>query len=517
MMRTRMRTWLFCAGVCAGGAGSRAALAADPPASPRAQVTPQGQPTQAVATPSEIAVLQALAANPVTAPYRIATTIRNGRVVLVGRVGTKQAHDVAVRTAIALGVRLDDDLVIDTAETLRAAYPAPVRVPSRLMVNGTPAYKSMAGRIAPGPTAGPSTPGAGGYAPVAAPGPMPTGAVAGLGQVTGTLPYPPPTYGPSSVGPAYPYPQMLFGRYDDPFWGFEPPVITYPPWWGAMTAHRLGEMAPATAAAMAPPIVSVPATAGVASQAPPGQDTPGLSPSGGPGAVEMSIDPNGIARLTGYVASEADKVAVAERLAKAPGVAQVINELTVRESDPSALAPAPPSATPPPPPVPDTAVQAPKENGIAVDGAESNRLTQALARKPALAGLAIRATLRDSVAYLTGRVPTAFEAMIAFRTAQQVPGVRAVDDRLEFAVPDGEHKNPLIARGQPEDVEPYLEAQVRRQVGDQAHIDRVRLRGDRLEIRGTVPDAGDRPRVEAVLRSMPLLRGFQLDASFQAE
>ena len=237
----------------------------------------------------------------------------------------------------------------------------------------------------------------------------------------------------------------------------------------------------------------------------------------------MAIDPLGVATLTGFVASEADKVAVGQRLARAPGVSQVINDLSVRDvsqtAPPTTGPPLLASTTPPPPPVPDAdpAPQPPRPGGIAVDGAGPNRLMQALARKPALAGLPIRATLRDGVAYLTGRVPTAYEAMLAFRAAQQMPGVRAVDDRLEFAVPDGEHKNPLIQKGQPEDVEPYLEAQIRRQVGEQAHIDRVRLRGDLLEIRGTVPDAGDRPRVEAILRSIPLLRGFQLDASFQAE
>jgi len=509
MMRPRMRTWLFCAGICSGGAGT--AIAADPPAAPQAgpPVQPQAQaPAQAGATQSEIAVLQALAANPVTAPYRIGTTVRNGRVVLAGRVGTKQAHDVAVRTAIALGIRFDDDLVIDTAETLRAAAPGPVRVPSYPMNGGAPAYNSTAGRM----TSGPMGPG---YAA--------GGAMGGYGPMRGPLPYPfpPPTYGPSAAGPAYPFPQILFGRYDDPFWGFEPPAITYPPWWGPMSARRLGEAAPAYAAAPAPAGGPPPAAGGRGSQAEAGPAAPPLSPSGGPGSVEMAIDPLGVARLTGFVASEADKVAVGQRLSRAPGVTQVINDLNVRESGPSgtlASGPPPlPSATPPPPPAPDSAPQPPREDGIVIDGAGPNRLMQALARKAPLAGLPIRATLRDGVAYLSGRVPTAYEAMLAFRAAQQMPGVRAVDDRLEFTVPDGEHKNPLIQKGQPEDVEPYLEAQVRRQVGEQAHIDRVRLRGDRLEVRGTVPDAGDRPRVEAILRSMPLLRGFQLDASFQAE
>ena len=39
-------------------------------------------------------------------------------------------------------------------------------------------------------------------------------------------------------GLAYVYPPPLFGRLDDPFFGLEPPLITYPPWFGATTARR---------------------------------------------------------------------------------------------------------------------------------------------------------------------------------------------------------------------------------------------------------------------------------------
>ena len=44
--------------------------------------------------------------------------------ILSGRVGTKQVHDAAVQMAIAFGFRFRDDLVIDTAETMRAAMSA---------------------------------------------------------------------------------------------------------------------------------------------------------------------------------------------------------------------------------------------------------------------------------------------------------------------------------------------------------------------------------------------------------
>jgi hypothetical protein len=104
--------------------------------------------------------------------------------------------------------------------------------------------------------------------------------------------------------------------------------------------------------------------------------------------------------------------------------------------------------------------------------------------------------------------------MLAFRAAQQTPGVRDVVDKLEFPVPDADQPNPLRTKGRPSDVEPYLLAQIRRQVGDLAHVDTVHVRGDTLEIRGTVARAEDTPRVEATLRSIPLLRGFRLEPDF---
>ena len=48
-------------------------------------------------------LLTAIRSNPVTAPYAISATRRNGVIVLAGRVGTKQIHDAAVRMAIDLG------------------------------------------------------------------------------------------------------------------------------------------------------------------------------------------------------------------------------------------------------------------------------------------------------------------------------------------------------------------------------------------------------------------------------
>ena len=52
----------------------------------------------------EQVVLSAIRSHPLTAPYPIMATWQKGKVVLAGRVGTKQVHDTAVRLAIDVGV-----------------------------------------------------------------------------------------------------------------------------------------------------------------------------------------------------------------------------------------------------------------------------------------------------------------------------------------------------------------------------------------------------------------------------
>ncbi len=411
---------------------------------------------------AEADLLQALAANPVTAPYPFATSLRGGKVVLQGTVGTKVVHDAAIRTAIALGINVDDELLIDTAAAHVAA----------------------------------SAPLAGAAPPMARPGMVPS--------ATYSYGYPP-----------YIYPQPLFGWYDEPFYGFEPPVISYPPWWGALSAHRLD---PRFNGMAAPPVTAAPPVVGESVEVP--------IPSGMDGAVEMTIDPRGFAVLRGTVPTLEDRVAIGQRLARLPGIAGVQNELKVQVPPEDADVPSdaeeqvPAAPQPDLPPGPGNAAEAPKEAAEAIqfggeDAAVGDRLQRALDGRAALKGLPIRVTIEDGVATLTGKVPTVYEAMITFRATEQTPGVRRIVDRLEFTVPEIGGPNPLIEKGNPEDVEPYLEAQIQRQLGTQAHVDRVRLNaGDRLVIRGTIATEEDRARVGAILRSMPILRGFQLDSEF---
>lgn len=438
-------------------------------------------------TREEQLLLSALAKNPITYPFRFTTTVRSGKVVLSGRVATHVVHDAAVQTAIALGIVIDDQVVIDTA----AAYPAAAGLSA-----------NPYGASATGAPAG-STPGP----------PL---------QSAGMRPYSPMApWATPAVAPPYVYPPPLFGYYDEPFYGFEPPVITYPPWWGAMSARRLdpgqGTVAPQADAAPPPEPVA--------------NSYDSALP---PNTVEATVDPTGHAILRGTVPTLEDRVQIGQKLAQQKGITRVTNLLEV---DPDASTPS--RDTPPPPPTPAdvppirNAPIAPKRPAnpalreapaarppaaIAVDNADASaRLTQAIQRRPALAGLTIHAALRDGAASLTGRVPSALEAMLAYRAVQQTPGVRSIDDKLEFPVPEPGERNPLLEKGRPEDVEPYLQAQIRRHFGDEIHVDRVRLLGDQLEVRGTVPSVDDRARAEATLRSMPILRGFHVKSVFVSE
>lgn len=425
----------------------------------------QAPPAGVAADPSraELTILKALMANPITAPYRIVTSTRNGRVVLSGRVGTKAVHDAAVQTGIATGYPIQDDLVIDTAEVSRAAA------------------------LAASPGWGPSH--AWGIPPLGA----------------GTVPFV--------------YPPPLFGRLDDPFFGFEPPLVTYPPWSRAVAARAAAIVPTNSGPGLAPAAGANGLGAGSAPIQIP------IGPNPGDGVIEMTLDQRGIATLRGTVPSFAERVAIGQQIAQTPGILEVINLLNVGPTAAASLSSAtvavPPSPKPPPAPAPAaTAEKAPEPAVVTVDGEGgglARRVSEALARRPALADHPIKVSEHDGIVTLAGRVPTIYEAMIAFRAAQQTPGVREVDDHLEFVVPDEEHVNPLRVKGRPMDIEPYLLAQIRRQVGDEVHVDQVRLHGDTLEVQGTLRHEADRPRLEAILRSMPVLRGFRLNPTFLPE
>ncbi len=475
----------------------------------------------------EAIVQNAMRANPVTAPYPIIATWRDGKVVLSGRVGTKLIHDAAVRMAIDIGFPFRDDLVIDTAETFRVAMS--------------------------------STPSMTGYAALA----------------------------PNLSASYYVYPPPLFGRLDDPFFGMVPPLVSFPPWWGRqmegpMAGPNVGGQPtpnpminPNGGGPAAPNSGGAPAAGPSApNPAPAGANNPGNALDQGwnpqdlppaKGDVEITVDSSGQVILQGVVASEEVARELEQTARSVPGVTRVVTRFQVKPRPanqagqdvppplpqpvrvgpgPDALqvkprrvegserdAPPPPplavpaepaaSPQPAPPPEPDIvpARHAPSTGGVsALDGQRlTRRVVDSLKKRPAVGDLAIKVRSTGDAVMLTGQVPSAYEAMIAYRSAQQTPGVRDVVDRLEFVVPDEDHPNPLVQKGRPGDIEPYLNAQMSRHVGELAHIDSVKAHGDHLEIQGTLLNAADRDRVLAIIRSIPVLHGFRLDPNLTSD
>lgn len=394
---------------------------------------------EAPASPEQTAV-DALRANPLILPYPIrVTTGKSGEIILAGKVGTKGVHDLAIRTVIDLGLVPHDDLTIDTAEAHRVA-----------MEQAGPAVATAV-----------------------------------------------------SPAPYFVYPEPLFGRLDEPFWGMDPPILSLPPAY----ARR--------AAAASPP---------------PGADER-VRRAGAPakGSIQLSVDEFGQVHLSGVVASEQDKRLIEQEAMRAPGVTRVSSELKVLDRATPPPPPEPydgrpieklpvdraeeqaPTPAVPPPPTAEVPAPAPATETL------SDRAEKAVERRPALKGLGIDVRAKGDVATITGKVPSAYEAMLAFRAVEQTPGVREVVDRLEFPLPDENTPNPLRDKARPDDLEPYLLHQVRRHVGDSAHVDRIRVQGDVVQVRGSLPPAESPARIEALLRSIPLLRDFRIESSFSPD
>ena len=461
-------------------------------------------------------VQNALRANPLTAPYPIAVSWRDGVVVLLGRVGTKQVHDAAVQMAIACGFPFRDDLVIDTAETFRVAMSA--------------------------------TPSMTGY-----------GALA-----------------PNLSASYYVYPQPLFGWLDDPFFGMEPPLVSFAPWWrnrlpvpmagpngaGPSGANPIAVPQGGGQAAPNPGSVPVPGPA-AAGNAPGGAENPAVAPDGAAnpfqpppakGDVEITVDASGQVFLRGVVASEEIAREIEQTAWSVPGVTRVVTQFQVK---PQRAAMAGQEA---PPPLPQPVVgrgRGPR-TGPSRGGSMRPHPRRFLPRPPShpsrtsprtlpqpfrlpnppaiscgrpgsrsgsRAGSSTRSgsaplwpvmpievrTTGDAV-MLSGQVPFGLRGHARLSGGPADP--RRPRRRRSPGVPRPRRgpSQPLVQKGRPEDIEPYLTAQMSRHVGDLAHIDSVRARGDHLEIRGTLLDAADKDRVLAILRSIPVLHGFRLDA-----
>lgn len=316
---------------------------------------------------------------------------------------------------------------------------------------------------------------------------------------------------PLPAAPPYVYPQPLMGYLDEPFYGFEPPLVSLPPWW---PPRANGSTMPPAAGPPPPPTPLVTGT--------------------GQRSVELSIDPLGYGVLRGRVATQVEKDELAARAARLEGVQGIINKLEVEgegegqdqdqdqaaAGDPAAVPPPPKPMLedqPPPPPQPydparDRPGDAPAAPGASLEQ-RVNAAVQAVAGNGG--GDGIRATAAGTTVTLSGKAPDALAALRAFRAAQQAPGVESVVDRIEFPVPVGGARNPLLDAA-PGDLQAYLLYHLSRQLGASAPIEAVEVQGRTVRIRVRVDRPELRGRAEAVLRSSPLLRGFQLDPAIQS-
>ncbi len=255
---------------------------------------------------------------------------------------------------------------------------------------------------------------------------------------------------------------------------------------------------------------------GIATDQPPGD------------SIELLIDPLGVGLLRGVVATEADKIAIGQKVVNELGLPKVLNNLETREAmnaaagEPNAAAPAKALAgdVPPPPPTPVGAVSEAASDELVIHPqpklSRLERIKKAIERIPALEKETIRVSERQGVATIKADLPSAFEAMLIYRAVQKTPGVDQIVDQTQFPVPDDDHPNPLLAKGASEDVEPYLSHQVQRQLGEMAHVEGVRMNGGRLSVVVSLESPDDKDRVAAALRSMPLLRGFQVEPTFKS-
>lgn len=240
-------------------------------------------PSAARSDQPDAVVLSAIRANPLTAPYAITAAWRNGTVVLAGRVGTSVIHDMAVRTAIDLGYPVRDDLIIDTAEAHRVAV------------------AQAAG--------GPWSPAAG-------------------GSLAGSAPY-------------FVYPPPLFGRVDDPFFGFELPLVSFPPLSTFTnpdpTVRQVGMAQGTVPGAPGPGATGFQEAPGTAQQQPLPREQAPIK-----GNLQLTVDVAGQVHLSGVVASELDKQIIEDEARNTPGVSQVFSELRVATQQTSEAPPPPP-------------------------------------------------------------------------------------------------------------------------------------------------------------------------------
>jgi len=469
--RVLPRVTLALAGV---GIGVSAAWAQPRPSSASSGATASEEVVMAMER-----LAQALRDHPLTAPYtyRLEWDARRGKLVISGVVGTRPVYDAAIRLALESRLPLVDGLVIDTGEAHRVAGQ-----PLRSTPAPAPPYPLLRG--------------------VAGPPPLYSGEPIWAG-------------GWDRLGPGL----------DPVFHGvWTTPDLMYPLGWFDLTRLRRPSREGITPD-------EIEALEGLLDPTP----TPGL-----PGdSVELLMGRNGLGVLRGVVPTEEIKRELADKARRLPNVSAIINLLRVvpqaNPPTPGPVAPAPapdaqpnaqpgrPIEVPPPPAAEPEGRHAVEPEPMPGDDHDANlrdqeetdlaaRVGRVMGRRPELDGARFRTVVERGVVTLDGPVPSAYEAMLAIQAARTTPGVRKVVDRLDFPLPqaDDGRDNPLLNRALTDQLEPYLEFQIGRQCDDLLALERVRVEGRVVRVLGAVRSPEDRVRVLAILRSMPLLRGFEV-------
>lgn len=143
-----------------------------------------------------------------------------------------------------------------------------------------------------------------------------------------------------------------------------------------------------------------------------------------------------------------------------------------------------------------------------------SRVQAALRSDPGLNAREIQVRNHGGRVTLSGEVASVSEAFEAFELARRVPGVVSVVDQLRYPVPPPDGPNPLLSVNRPEGLSAFLEDHLGRVLGAGARVRGVEVEGNALRVGIALAPTREASQVSAMVRSMPLLRGFALAVDF---
>ena len=328
----------------------------------------------------------------------------------------------------------------------------------------------------------------------------------------------------------YIYPPPLFGRLDDPFFGYVPPLVSYPPWWSRGNQTRFDD-----GAARKGPGAAAADRAAPAAGAPNAGWRP-LEVDPVKGQVEISVDMAGQVFLRGAVVSEQAAREIDRRRTQCSGRDRGLQRVASRPPASRRL------INPPPPPVPMPAAPKvaerprPRGRSAPAPAVVPARPKPATELRPALDSQALTAPRRGLARAAAAGCGLARQGAldrrrrhavrpgpIGLRGHARVPGRPANAGRARDRRPPRIHR-PRRRPSQP----PAAKRPARRRralpgLADSPPRRRSRPHRPRpgprrlLELRGTIQNAGDHDRLLAILRSIPVLHGFRLEPEFNAD